>query len=250
METTCECGHTIEYINEDVKHFHKIMCGDSTSAEDVWLLMSGVKADAVVTDPPYGINQPGIPNDEPEKLQDMIDKVVKNLPCENAVVICFQSTRTFTTWLDITRNEGYKFERMLWFYKSAQMAFPWRGWILTSESILVSSIGDGQWNEVKPYSHDCYYLPSLSSKTSGYDGAGWHGSIKPLDIVKDIIERVSKQAQVVFDPFLGSGTTAVAAEQLGRVCYGMEIDPAYTAVCLERMAGLGLTPAKVKASDE
>ena len=46
----------------------------------------------------------------------------------------------------------------------------------------------------------------------------------------------------VYDPFLGSGTTMVAAEQLGRVCYGMEIEPKYVAVTLERMADMGLLP--------
>jgi len=46
----------------------------------------------------------------------------------------------------------------------------------------------------------------------------------------------------VYDPFLGSGTTMVAAEQLGRICYGMEIEPKYVAVALERMSGMGLTP--------
>lgn len=45
-----------------------------------------------------------------------------------------------------------------------------------------------------------------------------------------------------YDPFLGSGTTMVAAEQLGRICYGMEIEPKYVAVALERMAGMGLEP--------
>ncbi len=46
----------------------------------------------------------------------------------------------------------------------------------------------------------------------------------------------------VYDPFLGSGTTMVAADQLGRICYGMEIEPKYVAVILERMAGMGLEP--------
>jgi len=49
----------------------------------------------------------------------------------------------------------------------------------------------------------------------------------------------------VYDPFLGSGTTMVAAEQLGRICYGMEIEPKYVAVALERMSGMGLEPKLV-----
>lgn len=219
---------------------HRIMCGDSTCAEDVALLMGGVKADAVVTDPPYGINQPGVPNDEPEKLSGLINGVIDNLPLDNGVIVCFQSTRTFTTWLDITRANGIKFERMLWMYKAAQMTFPWRGWILTSESILVSTIGNGQWNEVKPYSHDCYYMSELSNELP--KDSGWHGSVKPLHVVRDLIKRTSKKKQVIYDPFLGSGTMLLAAEMENRTCYGLEISPEYCSVILQRMSDFGLTP--------
>ena len=55
---------------------------------------------------------------------------------------------------------------------------------------------------------------------------------------------------IVFDPFLGSGTTLVAAEQTGRVCYGVEISPAYVAVALERLAGMGLAPALSDATTQ
>ena len=50
----------------------------------------------------------------------------------------------------------------------------------------------------------------------------------------------------VYDPFVGSGTTIVAAEQNQRACYAMEISPAYVAVCLERLSALGLTPKLVE----
>jgi len=52
----------------------------------------------------------------------------------------------------------------------------------------------------------------------------------------------------VYDPFLGSGTTMVAAEQLGRICYAMEIEPKYVAVALERMSAMGLEPRLVDES--
>jgi DNA modification methylase len=68
-----------------------------------------------------------------------------------------------------------------------------------------------------------------------------HPTEKPVELVVKVLE-VTDIARSVYDPFAGSGTTMVGAEQTGRVAYGMEIDPAYTAVALERLAGMGLEP--------
>ena len=128
-------------------------------------------------------------------------------------------------------------------YKAAQMSFPWRGWILTSESILISTVGKGDWQDVHPYNHDCYYMPEVSGELP--DDIGWHGSVKPLHVVKDILQRTVKRKGIVYDPFGGSGTTMVACEQLGRLCRMIEIEPKYVAVILERMATLGLEPSLI-----
>ena len=68
-----------------------------------------------------------------------------------------------------------------------------------------------------------------------------HTTEKPVDLLTTLMGVVDFAA-VFYDPFLGSGTTMVAAEQLGRLCYGLEIAPAYVAVILERLTDLGLTP--------
>ena len=70
--------------------------------------------------------------------------------------------------------------------------------------------------------------------------------MKPVELVQQMITNSCPVAGSILDPFLGSGTTMVAAEQLGRICYGMEIEPKYVAVTLERMAGMGLEPKAVK----
>jgi DNA modification methylase len=56
------------------------------------------------------------------------------------------------------------------------------------------------------------------------------------------IDNNSVAGDGIYDPFLGSGTTMVACEQSGRVCFGMELDPGYAAVVLERLSGMGLEP--------
>ena len=75
-----------------------------------------------------------------------------------------------------------------------------------------------------------------------------HPTQKPTQLIQRAIEHSLEIGQLAYDPFLGSGTTMVAAEQLGRICYGMEIEPKYVAVTLERMAGMGLEPKLVSSA--
>ena len=73
-----------------------------------------------------------------------------------------------------------------------------------------------------------------------------HPTPKPVAMVERILKTSSHEGATVYEPFLGSGTTMVAAEQLGRVCYGLEISPKYVAVILQRMQDMGLTPELAK----
>jgi DNA modification methylase len=66
------------------------------------------------------------------------------------------------------------------------------------------------------------------------DDASVHGTQKPVECMRRPIENNSKAGEIVYDPFLGSGTTVIAAEQSGRICYGLEIDPAYVDVIVRR----------------
>lgn len=215
---------------------HRLLCGDSTNMEDVEKLMDGKKANAVLTDPPYGQNQPGVPNDKPEELRTLIEDAVKWLPVENAAIVAFQSPRTFPVLLDALRNNNIKFERMLWMCKDAQCTYPWRGWIMKSEAILVASKGYPHWNDVKPYVHDTYRLPEVSGELPVE--IGWHGSVKPQAVIQDILKRISYENDIVFDGFGGSGSTLIACEQLNRICYMMEIDPIYCDVIIKRWENL------------
>lgn len=211
---------------------HRLLCGDSTLEKDVKSVMNGECAACVLTDPPYGLNQPGVPHDEPDGLSELVAGAVACLPCENSIVVAFQSTRTFPLWLDAVRAQGHEFQRMLWLYKEAQCTFPWRGWILTSESILVSTIGRASWKEIKPYAHDCYKISEVSGELDPH--IGWHGAVKPNAILQDILQRTSSAEDCCYDGFLGSGSTLIAAEKTQRRCYGLEISPVYCDVILRR----------------
>jgi hypothetical protein len=226
---------------------HRIACGDCGDVNLVSRLMGGRLADAVVTDPPYGISQPGVPNDEPEKLAGLLEGMIRTLPVAGAAIAVFQSTRTFTTYLDVAREAGHVFERMLWMYKRGGGAFPWHGWIMVSEAILIFTTGNASFNEVKPYSHDCYLVDQVWDKELAEVG-GWHGSAKPLAVVADVVTRVSPPQSLVYDGFLGSGTTLIACEKTERVCYGVEYTPSYCDVIIARWEKVTGKQAKLVSS--
>ena len=73
-----------------------------------------------------------------------------------------------------------------------------------------------------------------------------HPTQKPVSLIVEIINQWIDAGQIIFDGYLGSGTTMVGAEQAGRVCYGLEIEPHYCSVILERMRLLGLSPRLIK----
>jgi len=207
---------------------HRVVCGDCTDRAVVERVMGGEKAGAVVTDPPYGIGREGIINDKPEDLKLLFNGCLSNLPMDDGVIIAFQSPRLEWVWLDAIRDAGHKLERLLWMYKPNDETFPWHGWLLKSEAIRVSSVGKCEWLDVHPYAQDCYVYKH--DETLG-DLQGIHTTVKPIRITQDLVSRLGG---IVYDPFLGSGTTLIACERLKRKCRGIEIDPGYVAVTLER----------------
>lgn len=224
---------------------HRLLCGDCTLKADVETAMQGEKSDAILTDPPYGQDQKGVPGDSPKEMGRIVPAFTALIPATDAVAVMFQSPRTFTVALDAMRLNGWQFNRALWLYKQAQCVKPWRGWLLTSEAILLFSKGEANWNECNPYVHDCYMLSEVSGELG--KESGWHGSVKPLVVVRDLAQRISAKDQTIFDPFSGSGTTLVACEQLKRRGRGIEIDPGYCGVILQRLSDMGLKPKLQKA---
>jgi DNA modification methylase len=131
---------------------------------------------------------------------------------------------------------------MLWMYKPNDETFPWRGWLMKSEAILVSSKGKGHWSEIHPFAHDCYTANWSTETRAALQDTDWHASIKPMPVMVDIITRVSAASGLLYDPFLGSGTTLIAAERTNRRCYGMEIEPRYCDVVLRRAEAEAISP--------
>lgn len=200
---------------------HRLLCGDSTKREDVKRVMMGEKVDAVVTDPPYGIGWNGD-----------YTRFSKNGVAES-----------LTNYKDIA-NDNKKFDPSPWlifddvilwganFYCDALPTGTWLVWDKRSADGS-SFLADAElaWQK----GGTGVYIKSInqqSEKTKTRDIH--HPTKKPVSIISWCIQRL-KSSGLIFDPFLGSGTTLVACQNLSRKCRGIEISPDYCAVILQRM---------------
>ena len=197
---------------------HRLLCGDSTKAEDVARLMGGEKADAVVTDPPYGMafrsnhrneKHQAISGDDDQRLLIHATKIYaqhsKYIWCRWDNVAVVEKPRSLVTWVknnwsmgDLDHEHARQTEVCL-FYPGPSHHWP----------------GDRPRDVV---THD-------------RTGNELHPTQKPVSLLAEVVQWT---VGIVYDPFLGSGTTLIAAEQLGRKCYGMEISPAYCDVIVKR----------------
>jgi hypothetical protein len=213
---------------------HRLLCGDATSAEDVERLLAGEQAGAIVTDPPYYVGKP-IANDDlaGKRAVAFTAAWLAVLPPAHTM-IAFQSPQTVTIVLDAARAAGWRFGRMLWMWKpwAAFTVVPWHGWSRRSEAIVVFERG-AKWPEWVPYHADLYEWATRDEAVEPASATDeqLHPTLKPVEVVADLIAHTTGD---LYDPFLGSGTTLIAAERLGRRCYGIEIEPRYAQVAIER----------------
>ena len=213
---------------------HRLLCGDATKKEDVERLMDGKKADMVFTDPPYGIDKE-IKNDDlkgDEFIEWNSDWLSKIPTGTDAGFVCYHSTRTFPSLMIPAMESGWKFERMLWFHRPDK--FPvhtWNGWMLTSQAILIFSKGEVEYKKVSPADQD--YYRCTSKELTVHTG---HPTEKIVSHLAKVMEHYA--AELLYDPFGGSGSTLIACEQLNRTCYMMEIDPIYCDVIVQRYINL------------
>lgn len=211
---------------------HRLLCGDSTQKQAVEKLMDGKKADMVFTDMPYGIGKEGIENDDLEGVafKNFNRDFMAQFPLkEDVCFVTYHSPRVFPVTIQVAEEEGWKFERIFTFFRPDK--FPchtWNGWMMTSQVILLFSKGNPEYRDVSPAHQDVFTVTSKDLR----DGGKGHPTIKPVGHLRDMLAHFV--ADLVYEPFLGSGSTLIACEQTGRTCYGMEIDPKYCTIILDR----------------
>ena len=220
---------------------HRLMCGDSTSADDVGRLMGGERADLCVTDPPYGIN---IVND---KGKVGAENLAKNRKYPK--VIADDSTDTAEKAYQILKDKSKKM--IIWGgnYFTRFLDFS-DGWIIWDKrgDMPSNNFADGEMAWCSFHTPVRIYRQIWNGmiREGKEERERVHPTQKPVHMISSIIEDFSNQDDLVADVFGGSGTTLIACEEMNRQCRMMELDPIYCQVIINRWEALtGKTAEKV-----
>jgi DNA modification methylase len=238
---------------------HRLLCGDSTDSDQVAKLMNGQKAAMVFTDPPY--RQEGhIEAAESEakqqknftrkstteispslvkhakKLKGLLDfepkEFVQTLLTLNPLCVYIFCNKSLVKEY-LNYFEGYNYTILVW-KKPTVSPFYVADYLADIEYLLYFNKAGKKWNNKNVFTNYTRVLEAKQEK-------GEHPTIKPISIIQPAIENNSDINDLIFDLFLGSGSTMVASHQLKRKCYGMELDPKYCDVIVKRMLTLDPT---------
>lgn len=218
---------------------HRLLCGDSTKREDTNRLMAGSKADMLLSDPPYGVSYVGktsekltVENDDmgEEELAELVGAAFGNAQ---------ESCRLGAYWyatvpagpLHILFAQDWKTRgvlRQIMVWAKDSMVLGHSEYHYQHEPILFGWLPGGSRHKNSDRTRTTLWVcdrPKASRE---------HPTMKPVELWARALKDGSRPGEIVLDPFLGSGTTLIAAEQLGRKCYGMEISPQYCDVIVNR----------------
>ena len=223
---------------------HRVMCGDSTSSDDVAKLMNGVKADMVFTDPPYGMDFSGGIHADGSKSYNAKHGKIKNDKMSEQAGDDFLD-KINTNIKDFNRGAFYiTFYRLgiSKFYNSLnRVGLKCRSLVIWNKGNHTLSNSD-YMSKYEPIFYGWVDEHNFYGGNNGMDI--WdikrtsknelHPTMKPIELCEKGLKDGSIKSQLVLDLFLGSGSTLIAAEKLNRKCYGMELDEKYCDVIINR----------------
>ena len=222
---------------------HRLLCGDSTDSDEWERVMNGAMADLVQTDPPYNVDYTGGTKDALKIKNDKMDDSSFYqflLDFYTSVGLFVKAGAGWYVWH--ADSEGHNFRKAL--IEAGVMVKQCLVWVKNS---MVMGRQDYHWKHEpclygwkKGAAHN-WYSDRKQTTVLEFDRPNRnaeHPTMKPVPLIAYQIKNSTKQGDVVVDGFLGSGTTMVASHQLGRKCYGMELDPKYCQVIIDRMQKL------------
>ena len=215
---------------------HRVICGDSTKAETYKQLLDDRKANLVVTDPPYNVdveetagkilNDNMSDGDFYQFLLSMFTQVENHME-DDASIYVFHADTEGLNFRKAFKNAGFYLSGCCIWKKNSlvlgRSPYQWQhepclyGW---------KKKGKHQWFSDRKQTTIWEYDRPKSSKD--------HPTMKPIQLMAYPIQNSSMRGTIVLDPFLGSGSTLIAADQTGRVCYGIELDEKFVDVIVKR----------------
>lgn len=218
---------------------HRLLCGSATDILDMKKLANNISVDLIITDPPYNVDYVGktkdalkIQNDsmsDSKFYQFLYDSYVNMFAIckEGSSIYVFHADTEGMNFRKAFKDAGFKLsECLMWLKNSMVMGrqdYHWK-----HEPILYG------WKEGKAHT---WYSDRTQTTVLEFDRPARseeHPTMKPLALIGYLMKNSSKKADYILDPFLGSGSTLIAAEQLGRKCIGIELSPAYCDVIVNR----------------
>lgn len=215
---------------------HRVICGDSTKAETYKQLLDDRKANLVVTDPPYNVdveetagkilNDNMSDGDFYQFLLSMFTQVENHMEDDASIYVFHADT------------EGLNFRKA---FKDA--GFYLSGCCIWKKNSLVLGRSPYQWQHEpclygwKKKGKHQWFSDRKQTTIWEYDrpnSSKDHPTMKPIQLMAYPIQNSSMRGTVVLDPFLGSGSTLIAADQTGRICYGIELDEKFVDVIVKR----------------
>ncbi len=222
---------------------HRLMCGNSTQKDDVMRLMNNQDADMILTDPPYNVDYVGktsealkIENDNMNEtefynfLLDAFRNMFESIKYGGSIYV-FHADTEGLNFRNAFKAVGFKLAQCLVWVKNTfvmgRQDYQWR-----HEPILYG------WKEGAGH----YFVANRKQSTVlEFDKPSRnaeHPTMKPIDLLVYLIKNSSKENDIILDLFGGSGSTLIAAEQIQRTCYIMELDPKYCDVIIKRWENL------------
>lgn len=232
---------------------HRVICGDSTKAETYKQLLDDRKANLVVTDPPYNVdveetagkilNDNMSDGDFYQFLLSMFTQVENHMEDDASIYIFHADT------------EGLNFRKA---FKDA--GFYLSGCCIWKKNSLVLGRSPYQWQHEpclygwKKKGKHQWFSDRKQTTIWEYDrpkSSKDHPTMKPIQLMAYPIQNSSMRGTIVLDPFLGSGSTLIAADQTGRICYGIELDEKFVDVIVKRYIEVtGDTEVTVQRNNE
>lgn len=234
---------------------HRVVCGDATSIDDVEKVMNGQKADLYLSDPPYNVAYKGktadsltIQNDEMgnEDFRQFLTDAFSGASMfmkEGAGFYVWMSDVEVYNFVGAIADAGLSFKQMLIWVKNT-LVLGRKDYHFKHEPCLYG------WKEGAAHN---WYSDRKQTTVLAFDKPsrnGDHPTMKPIELFEYQIENSTKPDDIVFDNFLGSGTSVIACEMKGRVCYGLELDPRYVDVIIRRWQKLTEKDAILESTGE